>query len=676
MTKNLLARETSPYLLQHKDNPVHWQPWGEAALQMARQNNKPVLLSIGYAACHWCHVMAHESFESAPIADLMNKLFVNIKVDREERPDVDSVYQTALQLMGQQGGWPLTMFLTPDGAPFWGGTYFPPEPRWGRQGFPQVLQSLSEAYHTQTSKVLENVTSLRAALDQATNEAGSGQGGGEPVSPDSLDFIAQALLRMIDPVHGGLQGAPKFPQPTLFRFVWNSYHRTRSTLYKQAVTTTLDRICQGGIYDHLGGGFARYSTDEAWLAPHFEKMLYDNAQLVDLLTTVWQETGSDLYAQRIAETVDWLLREMVISDGDDFAFAGTLDADSEGEEGKFYVWDSRQIDQLLKDDAPLFKENYGVSESGNWEGTNILNRSADLELKTPVMEARLAENRAQLRAVRDRRPRPGRDDKILADWNGLAIAALAHAGVVFGRPDWLQAAETVYAFILRHLVIEDRLRHTWKDGKAPHPAVLDDYAQMIRAALTLYETTGKADYLAQATQWLETVETYHRVGPVFALSASDTTDLIARPRPIFDNVTPSGNGAMAENYARLYLLTGNEAYAEAAESLIRAITNGPRDRLVNQPVTLGALDLLHRGAQVVVIAEESQGTALRDSAFRAAHPHRVFQRIDPGRALPEDHPAHGKTQVENQPTAYVCVGRTCGLPLTDPKALSEALARL
>ncbi|CCQ75614.1 thioredoxin domain-containing protein [Magnetospira sp. QH-2] len=674
MTENRLADETSPYLLQHQDNPVHWQPWGQEALDLARETNKPVLLSIGYAACHWCHVMAHESFENPAIAETMNKLFINIKVDREERPDVDSIYQTALQLMGQQGGWPLTIFMTPDGAPFWGGTYFPPEPRWGRQGFPQVLQSISSAYHTQTSKVLENVTSLRAALEEATNDAPGGEV--EAVAPDSLDFIAQAVLRMVDPVQGGLKGAPKFPQPTLFRFVWNSYHRTKSTLYKQSVVNTLDRICQGGIYDHLGGGFARYSTDEIWLAPHFEKMLYDNAQLIELLTMVWQDTGSDLYAQRVAETVDWLLREMTIEEGGDIAFAGTLDADSEGEEGKFYVWSSLEIDDLLQDHAPIFKEAYGVTEAGNWEGTNILNRSADPEIKAEVLEGKLAQYRATLLAAREKRERPGRDDKVLADWNGLAIAALAFAGTAFGRVDWLEKAQSVYRFITRNLTIDGRLRHTWKDDRARHPAVLDDYAQMIRAALTLYECTGQAEYLDQATTWLDLVETHHRTDGVYALSADDTTDLIARPRPIFDNVTPSGNGTMAENLARLFLLTGNEAKGRAAGALIEAVTAGPRDRLVNQPTTLGALDLLNRGAQVILIAEENQAPPFRDRVFEAALPHRIFQRLAPGTTLPDGHPANGKDQVDGLPTAYICVGQTCGLPITDPNGLSEALARL
>ena len=367
--RNRLGEETSPYLLQHKDNPVHWQPWGPEALAVAKAENKPILLSIGYAACHWCHVMAHESFENPQIAGRMNELFVNIKVDREERPDLDAIYQHALALMGEQGGWPLTMFLTPDGEPFWGGTYFPPEQRWGRPGFPQVLEAMSNAYVQKRDDVAKNVVALREALQKLGRPE---RGGG--IGRDALDRIAERLLRETDQLHGGIGTAPKFPQTGVLELLWRAWKRTGQPPYRDAVVKALDAMCQGGIYDHLGGGFARYSTDARWLVPHFEKMLYDNAELVDLLTLVWQETKNPLYRERVDETLGWVNREMVTPEG---GFASSLDADSEHEEGKFYVWSEAEIDQVLGERAGLFKRLYDVTPEGNWEEKNILNRSKD-----------------------------------------------------------------------------------------------------------------------------------------------------------------------------------------------------------------------------------------------------------------------------------------------------------
>ena len=422
MDRNRLGDETSPYLLQHRDNPVHWQPWSEATLAAAKAADKPILLSIGYAACHWCHVMAHESFENPQIAARMNELFVNIKVDREERPDLDQVYQHALALMGEQGGWPLTMFLTPDGEPFWGGTYFPPEQRWGRPGFAQVLEALSEAYRAKRDDVAKNVTALRDALQRL----GQPQSGGG-VSRQQLDPIAERLLRETDQINGGIGTAPKFPQCGIFELLWRAWKRTRQPAYRDAVIKALDAMCQGGIYDHLGGGFARYSTDARWLAPHFEKMLYDNAELVDLLTLVWQDTRNPLYRQRIEETIGWVEREMLTSGG---GFASSLDADSEHEEGKFYVWSEAEIDAVLGDRAALFKRFYDVTPEGNWEGHTILNRISTPALADDATEAELAICREMLLQARASRVRPGWDDKVLADWNGLMIAAMAEAGIV------------------------------------------------------------------------------------------------------------------------------------------------------------------------------------------------------------------------------------------------------
>ncbi len=397
MAENRLSRESSPYLLQHADNPVHWQAWGPDALEQARRERKPIMLSVGYAACHWCHVMAHECFEDSSIAAVMNELYINIKVDREERPDLDTIYQSSLALLGQQGGWPLTMFLTPDGEPFWGGTYFPPTARFGRPGFPDVLRALADTYTREPDKVTKNVAALREALAKlAVNQRG------EAIPNDAYDSIAARLAQEVDPVHGGLGGAPKFPQPSIFTLLWRGYRRTRDEALRKAVTTTLTAMCQGGIYDHLGGGFARYSVDGEWLVPHFEKMLYDNAQLISLLTLVWQHTREPLYETRVRETIAWLRREMISEGG---GFAATLDADSEGEEGKFYVWSAGEITRLLSDRSELFARAYDVTPGGNWEGKTILNQRQAGPIAADDA-AMLSECRTILLEERDKRDSP------------------------------------------------------------------------------------------------------------------------------------------------------------------------------------------------------------------------------------------------------------------------------
>ena len=479
---NRLAEETSPYLLQHADNPVHWNPWGPDALARAKAENKPILLSIGYAACHWCHVMAHESFENDAIAALMNQHFVNVKVDREERPDIDTIYMQALHLMGEQGGWPLTMFLTPDGEPFWGGTYFPPTGRWGRPGFTDVLEGLAKVWRETPEKAGEAASTLRESI------AGLGRaeaGAHIPVSVN--DEAAHRLAGQFDMKEGGLGTAPKFPNPSVLELLWRAYLRNGDRAARDATLLTLDKMSQGGIYDHLGGGYARYSTDARWLAPHFEKMLYDNAQLLDLLVAAWKETANPLYEARIRETIAWTLREMIADGG---GFAATLDADSEGVEGKFYVWTEAGIDAALGADAALFKTAYDVGPGGNWEGKTILNRNHGAGPFDADHEARLARCREVLLQLRAARVRPGWDDKVLADWNGLMIGAMANASAVFGEPAWLEAAETAFRFVCTAMQEGGRLHHSHRDGRTRHAATLDDYAAMARAALALHEVTG------------------------------------------------------------------------------------------------------------------------------------------------------------------------------------------
>jgi uncharacterized protein YyaL (SSP411 family) len=615
--------------------------------------------------------MAHESFENPEIARLMNEDFISIKVDREERPDVDTIYQHALALLGEQGGWPLTMFLTPDREPFWGGTYFPPEPRWGRPSFPQVLQALSRAYRDDREAVAKNVAALTQALGRlATPTPGDG------VSLELTDRIAERLTKEIDWTHGGIGDAPKFPQASLMAVLWRGYRRTGTEAMRNAVTLTLDHISQGGIYDHVGGGFARYAVDRQWLVPHFEKMLYDNAQLVELLTHAWQTTGKPLYAERVAETVAWLEREMRQSAG---GFASSLDADSEHEEGKFYVWSAAEIDALLGPRAARFKEVYDVEPEGNWEGHTILNRLAHLEREPEAVEAELAEDRAVLLQARATRVRPGLDDKVLADWNGLMIAALATAASVFERPDWLALAEAAFAFVERDMTGPDgRLRHSYRAGRAAHPATLDDYANLSRAALKLYESTGREPYISRARDWVELVERFYadEAGGYF-VSAADTEGLLTRPKMVQDAATPSGNGTMVEVLAALYYLTGEESYRARAEAAVKAFAGDVPKNFFPFGSLLNGNETLQRAVQIVIRGR--RGESDTDALLRAVHavslPTRVLAVVAPGEALPRSHPASGKNPVNGRATAYVCRGPVCSLPITEAEELKEELEK-
>src|SRR5262245_58982276 len=468
---NRLARETSPYLLQHKHNPVDWWPWGPDALTEAQRTNKPILLSVGYAACHWCHVMAHESFEDPGVAAVMNDLFVNIKVDREERPDIDQIYMSALHMLGEQGGWPLTMFLTPAGEPVWGGTYFPKTSRYGRPAFVDVLREVARLFREEPDKIAQNRDALMERLADTARPQNR-----IVLGLSDLDNVARRAAGAMDPVNGGMQGAPKFPNAALFELIWRAGLRTGDARYFTLVEITLDRICEGGIYDHLGGGFARYSVDEKWLVPHFEKMLYDNAQLLELLALAFVHTGKPLYRERAQQTVAWLQREMTGLEG---GFSASLDADSEGEEGKFYVWSRAEIEALLgPDDAELFAAHYDVSPEGNFEGHNILNRLNGLP-RSKADEAKLAMLRSVLQEARSKRIRPGLDDKVLADWNGLMIAALAYAGTVFTEPSWVAIAERAFQFVAECMTRSDRLGHSWRDGRLLFPGLASAFANMI-----------------------------------------------------------------------------------------------------------------------------------------------------------------------------------------------------
>ena len=678
MAGNLLGNETSPYLLQHADNPVEWYPWGQEALARAQELDRPILLSIGYAACHWCHVMAHESFEDPETAAVMNELFINIKVDREERPDIDTIYMTSLALFGEQGGWPLTMFCTPDGKPFWGGTYFPPTSRYGRPGFPDLLRHVAKIYRDERDKVATNSEAVVAALEDMSNPEAAGM-----IAPEAVNRAAEQIVAEIDPRHGGIGTAPKFPQAPVLNVLWRGYTRSGDQAPRDAVLLTLDKMAQGGIYDHLGGGFARYSTDAAWLAPHFEKMLYDNAQLAELYTEAWQETQNPLYAQRVAETADWVLREMVNQTPPVGGFCATIDADSEGEEGKFYVWSAAEIRTLLGDNAEFFISAYDVRSGGNWEGKTILNRTRDPELKDADTEARLAACRRTLFEARSRRVPPALDDKVLADWNGLMIGALARAAAVFKRPEWLAAAQSAFEFVIENMTHDDgdgvRLFHAWRNGAAKHVATLDDYANMCRGGLLLFEVTQKREYINIIQSMIAVANRHYwdeRAGGYF-FTADDACDVITRTKNALDNATPAGNAVMAEVLARLYHLTGDDDYRSRCESLIAAFSGEAAKNSYHYVTLINAAQFLAEATQMIFIGDLDDPETLNLMAVlnRVSVPTRVVSVISSSDELSPGHPAAGKSRIDGRATAYICHGPVCSAPLTDPQALHAYLAK-
>ena len=667
MKKNKLGKETSPYLLQHAKNPVNWWPWGEKALNEAQAENKPILLSVGYAACHWCHVMAHESFENKNIATQMNDHFINIKVDREERPDIDAIYQHSLQALGQQGGWPLTMFLTPKGEPFWGGTYFPPTAKFGRPSFPEVLHTIYDYWDNKQDAVTKNVSALKESISQlGISERG------EEISIELIDRAAKRLAQEYDTVNGGIGAAPKFPNPSILELLWRNYKSNGHQDLKKIVLLTLEKMSQGGIYDHLGGGYARYSTDAIWLVPHFEKMLYDNAQILELLTWVWQDTGRSLFSNRIKETADWLLREMVAENG---AFAATLDADSEGTEGKYYVWDESEIEQVLGAHTPLFKGAYDVTPDGNWEGKNILNRTKNKRDYSQKEEELLEKCRQKLLRERQKRVRPGWDDKILADWNGLMITALANASVVFKQTSWLEAATRAYDFILNKMNNQNTLSHAYRAGLVNAVATLDDYAGMIRASLTLNELTGEQKYIENAQSWITTIDKdfWDKNNDGYYFTPVSARELIVRTKSASDNATPGGNSVMAANLAKLYYLTGKHHYRERAEAILLAFSGELASNFFPFATLLNAAEFLQSAVQIAIIGNRKDKDCidLLSEIYQQNLINKVITVIPPDGKLAGTHPAFGKTQVNHSATVYICQGTTCSLPITTAKELKH-----
>ena len=670
---NRLAHETSPYLLQHKDNPVAWRPWGTEALAEAKQTGKPILLSVGYAACHWCHVMAHESFEDAATAAVMNELFVNIKVDREERPDIDQIYMAALHHLGEHGGWPLTMFLTPDGEPVWGGTYFPNTARYGKPAFVDVLRELARLFREEPERIDQNRKALMERLAEQARPAGK-----VVIGRPELDQVAGRILGAMDPVHGGLAGAPKFPQAAIFEMLWRAGLRAAPqdpNPHFAAIEHTLERICQGGIYDHLGGGFSRYAVDERWLTPHFEKMLYDNAHLLELLALASGRTAKPLYRERARETVGWLAREMTTAQG---AFTSSLDADSEGEEGKFYVWTPDEIAAVLgAEDAAFFAEYYDVTERGNFEGHTILNR-LEASPAGEAEEARLAALRAKLLAAREHRIRPGLDDKVLADWNGMMIAALARAATVFGEADWIARAQRALHFIAGEMARGDRLGHSWRDGRLLFPGLASDFAWMTRAALALHEATGGAEYLGRALAWQHALDRHHfdNDSGRYFLTADDAAGLVIRPNATQDDAIENHNAVIAGNLVRLAVLAGDDAWRQRADALFDAILPVAAASLFGHAALLNALDLRLRAAEIVVTGDDATSAALLEAALSLPFAETIVLRATDAEALPPAHPAREKVAAAPDSAAFVCVGETCSLPVTEASEIARVVRRM
>jgi len=667
---NLLAQSTSPYLLQHKDNPVHWKMWGPEALKEANTSGKPILVSVGYAACHWCHVMAHESFEDPATAALMNELFVNIKIDREERPELDAIFQTALNMMGEQGGWPLTMFLTAQGDPYWGGTYFPPEAKFGKPAFKDVLKEVSRLYRENGEQVAKNTQTIRTGLQRVfeSNRPGA------QLDPVTLDAAMKRLCQQFDVFHGGLAGAPKFPNVPVVELMWRAYSNTGLSQFQQAVDLTLTNMSQGGIYDHLGGGFARYSVDEVWLVPHFEKMLYDNALLIDVLTMVWLHGRNPTYRSRIEDTVGWVLREMVTEGG---GFASSLDADTEGEEGKFYTWSEAEIDTVLGKDAPLFKQVYDIRAPGNWEGKNIVHRLRMALALPAVQEGKLNALREKLLAHRNQRPKPLRDDKVLADWNGLMIHAIANAGEGLNRADWQAAAVKAFWFVAESMGKDDQLHHSSRNGKMGAAGVADDYAAMARAAITQFEITGHRPYLDKAIAWVKTLDARFWRSDIggYAMTPSDGEAQLVRVRTVLDGATPAANGTMMHVLGRLFGLTGDKHYAERYSVLTQAFAEDARRQPAAAATYYCGFDLILRAVQIVIIGDRNSAgvAAFRDVFRRTNLVNKIVMNIAPGESVYAGHPAHGKGQIDGKVTVYVCAGQTCSLPITDPGQLEVQL---
>ncbi len=679
---NHLQNETSPYLRQHANNPVDWYPWGDVALNKARRENKPVFLSIGYAACHWCHVMAHESFENLTTADLLNKYFVCIKVDREERPDLDSIYMSAVVALTQQGGWPLSVFLTPEGEPFYGGTYFPPEPKYGMPGFPQLLMALHRAWQTQQGEIRQQSAELVQQVRNSLQAEISPEG---QIRPEIAQTAMRTLLNQYDGRHGGWGQAPRFPQPMALEFLLMRATRKDEPFAKeclQMVSHALFAMSRGGMYDVVGSGFHRYSTDNNWLVPHFEKMLYDNAQLALVYLHAYQLTGEISFRQVCQETLDFVLREMTDPQG---GFYSSLDADSEGEEGKYYLWDVEQLrDALSKEEYEWMEKTYFLNIRGNFEGKLILQRrdrpfalAHEADVSAEEWFAHTNQIHQKLYAIREQRVRPATDDKVLVSWNALAMRALAEAGRVLNRADYLAAAQKNADFLLTAMVKRGRLLRAWRAGEAHHAAYLEDYAGLVLGLLVLYQSDFNPRWMQQATAWAD------KMNRAFADEAGgffdtriDASTLIARPKEIQDNAVPSGNALAALALLQLAALDEN-AQSDQPEQMLAALETQMSQYPTAFGMNLQALDFALGPVQQVAIltpSDLSEAGEFLTEFWKTYRPHTVVA-VTPASASRKGLPGllRGRTVLRGNPTAFVCESFTCKLPVTD---LSDFITQL
>ena len=688
---NRLAKETSPYLLQHQNNPVDWYPWGEEAIEKSRREDRPIFLSIGYSACHWCHVMEHESFESEAIARMLNENFVAIKVDREERPDLDQIYMNAVQMLTGHGGWPMSVFLTPELKPFYGGTYWPPHASRGMPGFDQILLGIDDAWKNRRDQALTAAEQLTAEL-QNLGRVASGDAGALDV--DLLDAAAGQLRSTFDNVYGGFGQAPKFPHPMDLQLLLRVWHRTHQQGPLDMVRLSLDRMAAGGIYDHLGGGFARYSVDARWLVPHFEKMLYDNALLAGAYLDAYLVTGEEGYARVLRETLNYVIRDMTNPGG---GFYSTEDADSEGHEGLFYTWTPDEIEAVLGEErGATFGRVYDVTDDGNFEGRSILNLpktlaqcAAILGRETQELAAELAEGREKLFAVREGRVRPGRDDKVIVAWNGLMIDSMARAGAALNEPEYVITADEVASFILARMRRDDeRLLHSWRNGQAKLDAYLDDYAALANSLVTLYEANFKERWIDEAVQLMDTVldKFADPAGGGFFYTASDHEQLIARNKELTDSSVPSGNSLAALAFLRLGRLLGRGDYLDAAEQVLAVAVPIMQRAPMAAGQMLLALDFYMGPTNELVLVGDLDRDDTKQAIAaiqRRRLPRSVLAVRDPrsvdatGSQSARLHEIFAsKESADGRPVLYVCQNFACQQPVAGLAAIEAALGEM
>ena len=665
-------------MLQHAQNPVDWYAWGDEAFKRAKDEDKPVLVSIGYSACHWCHVMEHESFEDAATAAIMNENFINIKVDMEERPDVDQIYMNFVQLTTGRGGWPMNVFLTPDKKPFFGGTYFPPVSRYNMPSWPQILASISEAYSEKRDELEASANEIVGELRKLSAAAISSGA----LSMELLELAFSSFSRTFDSVNGGFGGAPKFPPAMSLEFLLRYHHRTGDERALGIVRHTCDKMALGGIYDQLGGGFHRYAVDAIWLVPHFEKMLYDNAQLIRVYLHLFQVTGEEFYKRIAIETLEYVRREMLDASG---GFYSTQDADSEGEEGKFFVWTPDEVNEILgEEDAPIFNFFYDVSERGNFEEKNILNvrhtvgaAAEALEITEGRLSQVIARGRAMLFAEREKRVKPNRDEKVLTAWNGLMLAAFADAAAVLGNDEYLEVAKRNAEFILEHLQLDGRLLRTWKDGSAKLNGYLEDYANVADGLIELYQVSGETAYLLEARRLadLMVTEFWDVENGGFFFTSNDHEDLIVRNKDFYDNATPSGNSVAADVFLKLAKLVGDDKYERFAVTVLRLTASQLQRHPQGFGRALSALEFyLGRTREIAIVGPKS------NEITRAVHEAYLPNAVV---VLSADSPADsevvpllkGRDMIDGKATIYICENFVCQRPLIDVSELRELLSQ-